>query len=56
VDDGIGFTPQLQPAAHLIAQQINAEIQDEAEVWAALGHCPQCGSGHFTEFRVGQTP
>jgi len=32
------------------ADQQRAE--GDAEVRQALSHCPQCGSGHFTEYRV----
>jgi hypothetical protein len=50
--DGIPLTPELQSAGHLIGEQIVAGAQEDAEVRAALGHCPQCGSGLFTESRV----
>jgi len=26
--------------------------EGDAEVREALNHCPQCGSGHFTEYRA----
>jgi hypothetical protein len=34
-----------------LSKQFTAGAQEEAEVRDALAHCPQCGSGHFTEFR-----
>jgi hypothetical protein len=29
---------------------------ESAEVREALSHCPQCGSGQFTEYRKDQPP
>jgi hypothetical protein len=29
-----------------------AHTEDDMEVREALSHCPQCGSGHFTEYRA----
>jgi hypothetical protein len=49
--DGIPLTPELQSAGRLIGQQILAGEQEDTEVREALSHCPQCGSGHFTESR-----
>jgi hypothetical protein len=49
--DGIPLTPELQSAARLIGEQIVTGAQEDAEVREALGHCPQCGSGNFTELR-----
>jgi hypothetical protein len=48
---GIELTPHLQSAAHLMGEQALAAGSADAEVREALSHCPQCGSGHFTEYR-----
>jgi hypothetical protein len=53
VEDGIELTPHLQAAAHLMGEQALAAGSADAEVREALSHCPQCGSGHFTEYRGG---
>lgn len=50
--EGIELTPHLQSAAHLMGQQALAAGAADAEVREALGHCPQCGSGHFSEYRA----
>ena len=50
--EGIELTPHLQSAAHLIGEQIMSGAEAYAEVREALSHCPQCGSGHFTEYRA----
>ena len=50
--EGIELTPHLQSAAHLIGEQIMTGAEEDAEVRSALSHCPQCGSGHFTEYRA----
>jgi hypothetical protein len=50
--DGIPLTPELQSAGRLIGEQIVAGAQEDVEVREALAHCPQCGSGHFTESRA----
>jgi hypothetical protein len=52
VDVGIELTPHLQSAAHLMGGQTLAAGAADAEVREALGHCPQCGSGHFTDYRA----
>lgn len=49
---GIELTPHLQSAAHLIGEQIMNGAEQDAQVREALGHCPQCGSGRFTEYRA----
>jgi hypothetical protein len=51
---GIELTPHLQSAAHLVGEQIVSGAEGDAAFRAALRHCPQCGSGHFTEYRAGQ--
>lgn len=50
--EGIELTPHLQSAAHLVGEQIVAAGAGDAEVTEALSHCPQCGSGRFTEYRA----
>jgi ribosomal protein S27AE len=50
-NEGIDLTPHMQSAAHLVGEQIMADAEENAEVWEAMSHCPQCGSGHFTEYR-----
>jgi hypothetical protein len=50
--EGIPLTAELQSAAHLIGEQIVTGAEEDVEVREALAHCPQCGSGHFTESRV----
>jgi hypothetical protein len=42
---------ELYSAARLLSKQCTAGAQEEVEVRDALAHCPQCGSGHFTEAR-----
>jgi hypothetical protein len=54
-NDGIELTPHLQSAAHLIGQQVLSAAEDNTEVREALSHCPQCGSGHYTEHRGDKT-
>ena len=46
----------MQSAAHLIGEQIISGAEWDAEVRAALSHCPQCGSGRFTEYRADGNP
>lgn len=29
--------------------------EGDAEVREALSHCPQCGSGHFTDYRADES-
>ena len=50
--EGIELTPHLQSAAHLMGEQAVADAVSDAQVREALSHCPQCGSGHFTEYRA----
>jgi hypothetical protein len=50
--EGIELTPHLQSAARLIGEQVVASAEVDAEVTSALSHCPQCGSGRFTDFRA----
>jgi len=52
LNEGIELTPHLQSAAHLMGEQAAAAGAADAEVREALSHCPQCGSGHFTEYRA----
>jgi hypothetical protein len=54
--EGIELTPHLQSAAHLVGEQILIGAEGDAEIKEALSHCPQCGSGHYTEFRADQNP
>jgi hypothetical protein len=49
---GIELTPHLQSAAHLLGEQVVSGAVADAAVSQALSHCPQCGSGHFTEYRA----
>lgn len=49
---GIELTPHLQSAALMIGDQITRSVEEDVEVREALSHCPQCGSGHFTEYRA----
>jgi hypothetical protein len=49
---GLELTPHLQSAARLVAEQVVSGAEGDAEVREALSHCPQCGSGHFTEYRM----
>ena len=49
---GIELTPHLQSAAHLMGEQALDAGAADAEVREALSHCPQCGSGYFTEYRA----
>jgi hypothetical protein len=49
---GIELTPHLQSAARLIGEQVISGAEEDAEVRRALGHCPQCGSGRFTDYRA----
>jgi hypothetical protein len=45
---GIVFlTPQA-------ARVIRGRDEADTEVKEALSHCPQCGSGHFSEYRAAQ--
>jgi hypothetical protein len=53
---GIELTPHLQSAAHLVGEQIMSGAEEDAEFREALSHCPQCGSGHFTEYRAEENP
>jgi hypothetical protein len=53
--EGIELTPHLQSAAHLVGEQIMSGAEGDAEVREALSHCPQCGSGHFTDYRAHET-
>jgi ribosomal protein S27AE len=55
LNEGIELTPHLQSAAHLMGEQALATGAADAEVREALSHCPQCGSGHFTEYRADPT-
>ena len=50
--EGIELTPHLQSAAHLIGEQVMNGAEQDVEVRQALGHCPQCGYGPFTEYRA----
>jgi len=50
LSEGIELTPHLQSAAHLLGEQMVSGAEGDAEVREALSHCPQCGSGHFTEY------
>ena len=50
--EGIELTPHLQAAAHMIGEQVSSAAEEDTEVKEALSHCPQCGSGHFTEYRA----
>lgn len=52
LSEGIELTPHFQSAAHLVGEQILSGAEGDAEVREALSHCPQCGSGHYTEFRA----
>ena len=54
--EGIELTPHLQSAAYLIGEQTMSDAEGDAEVKEALSHSPQCGSGHFTEYRADQNP
>ncbi len=33
-----------------------SEAEGDAEVREALSHCPQCGSGHFTDYLPSENP
>ena len=46
---------ELYAASRLLSTQSVARAQEDAEVREALAHCPQCGSGHFTESREQRT-
>jgi hypothetical protein len=35
----------------MLNDQMIASAREDAEVRDALAHCPQCGSGRFTEVR-----
>jgi hypothetical protein len=50
--EGIELTPHLQSAAHLIGEQVGSAAAEDAEVREAFNHCAQCGSGHYSEYRV----
>ena len=52
---GIELTPHLQSAAHLMSEQVMSSAEDDIEVREALSHCPQRGSGHFTEYRADES-
>ena len=52
---GIELTPHLQSAAHLMSEQVMSSAEDDIEVREALSHCPQCGSGYFTEYRADES-
>lgn len=54
--EAIELTPHLQSAAHLVGEQIMSEAEGDAEVREALSHCPQCGSGHFTDYLPSENP
>ena len=53
---GIPLGPESQSAGRLIGQQIVSEAREAAEAREAQGHCPQCGSGEFTEYRADKAP
>ena len=42
---------ELYSASRLLSSQFRAGAREEAEARDAFAHCPQCGSGNFTEFR-----
>jgi hypothetical protein len=42
---------ELYSASRLLSNQFRAGAREEADVRDAFAHCPQCGSGHFTELR-----
>ena len=46
---------ELYAASRLLSSQSVARSQEGAEVREALAHCPQCGSGDFTESRERRT-
>ena len=52
--EGIPLGPESQSAARMIGQQVVSGSVEGGEVREALSHCPQCGSGEFTEHRVGR--
>lgn len=48
---GVPLAPEMYSAARMMSDQMMAGAREDAEVQEALSHCPQCGSGHYTEFR-----
>ena len=44
------------PDIRVIHDQVEGATGDDIEVREALAHCPQCGSGHFTEYRAEGPP
>jgi hypothetical protein len=40
------------PDVRAMQDEVEAAAEDDIEVREALAHCPQCGSGHFTEYRA----
>jgi hypothetical protein len=48
----LGQSSNLHAVAPLIRQQAMSGAAGDAEVKEALSHCPQCGSGHFVQYRA----
>jgi hypothetical protein len=49
------FIPQNMTGSlltELVVEQAVASAYQSTDVKFALSHCPQCGSGHFTESRT----
>jgi hypothetical protein len=47
------WTVFLSPGS---AANIRRKDELNTEVKEALGHCPQCGSGYFTQYRADENP
>jgi hypothetical protein len=54
--EGSELTAHGQSAASLVGDLREHAPDEDVAVPEALGHCPQCGSGHFTEYRAGHDP
>ena len=54
--DGPVLRAARYPDIRALQDQVEAASAVDIEVREALAHCPQCGSGHFTEYRAERTP
>jgi hypothetical protein len=44
------------PDVRAMQEQVEGAWNDDIEVREAFAHCPQCGSGHFSEFTAESLP
>jgi hypothetical protein len=54
--DGLDVKVAQLPEVRAMRDHVVAGTEDDVEVREALSHCPQCGSGHFIDYRAESRP